>query len=253
MTNKLFILKTAVDATGYEDSCDRIINLVENNSSSYIIPANVHVVMSGYFNQKYQEIINNATLVTPDGMPLVWGLKLLGITNQTRVYGPDLMLVLCEKLANLSIPIYLYGGTELMLEKLHHNLQEKYPNLIIAGTYSPPFRPLTEEEEKEDRQRIQNSGAKVLFVGLGCPKQEQWMARQKDKLNLVMLGVGAAFSFHSGEVSQAPRWMMKIGLEWLYRFLQEPQRLWQRYIINNPLFLILFTWQLITRKSKGQR
>jgi N-acetylglucosaminyldiphosphoundecaprenol N-acetyl-beta-D-mannosaminyltransferase len=245
MSDKLFILKTAVNTVDYQSSCDRIFNAINQNQSCYIIPANVHVIMTGYFNPKYQEIVNKALLVTPDGMPLVWSLKLLGIKKQTRVYGPDLMLILCEKLAQKSIPIYLYGGTETMLNKLEYNLKQKYPNLIVAGSYAPPFRPLTLQEETEDLKKIENSGAKVLFIGLGCPKQEEWMARQKDETNLVMLGVGAAFSFHSGEISQAPRWMMAIGLEWLYRFIQEPKRLAKRYIVNNPLFIILFSLQLL--------
>ncbi|MGH2412858.1 MAG: WecB/TagA/CpsF family glycosyltransferase, partial [Microcystaceae cyanobacterium] len=141
----------------------------------------------------------------------------------------------------------LYGGTQTMLVKLHHNLAKRFPGLVIAGSYSPPFRSLTLEEEARDRERIQTSGAKVVLVGLGCPKQEQWMARQQGKLPAVMIGVGAAFSFHSGEVTQAPRWMMELGLEWLYRLATEPKRLWRRYGINNPAFLFLFGLQLLKK------
>jgi N-acetylglucosaminyldiphosphoundecaprenol N-acetyl-beta-D-mannosaminyltransferase len=142
------------------------------------------------------------------------------------------------------------AAPKLMLETLQQNLVQRFPGLIIAGTHAPPFRPLTLEEEAADRDRIHASGASVVFVGLGCPKQEEWMARQQDKLNAVMVGVGAAFSFHSGAVSQAPRWMMAWGLEWLYRLAMEPTRLWQRYLINNPAFLILFGWQLLrSRRS----
>ncbi len=242
---KKWVLGNQVHTTSYNDACHRIENWTNSKTSCYIIAANVHVIMTGYWNKKYQQIINNAALVTPDGMPLVWGMKLLGIKQQTRVYGPDLMLAFCETAAAKSIPIYLYGGTQSMLAKLETNLQQKYPNLIIAGSYSPPFRPLTPEEEAQDIQRIHASGAKVVFVGLGCPKQEEWMARAKGKLQAVCLGVGAAFSFHSGEVSQAPRWMMNLGLEWLYRLASEPKRLWKRYFINNPAFVVLFALQLI--------
>lgn len=239
------ILGSRVDATNYQDACDRIQTWAEARDSCYIVAANVHVVMTAYWQRQYQQILNQAALVTPDGMPLVWALRLLGIKGQTRVYGPDLMLAWCDRAAQLKMPIYLYGGTESMLQKLQHNLTQQFPGLAIAGSYAPPFRPLTVDEELSDVQRINNSGATVVFVGLGCPKQEEWMARQQGKVTAVMIGVGAAFSFHSGEVAQAPRWMMKIGLEWLYRFAQEPRRLWQRYCINNPAFVILFGWQLL--------
>nr|WP_277881727.1 WecB/TagA/CpsF family glycosyltransferase [Phormidium sp. FACHB-592] len=206
--------------------------------------------MTAYWQRSYQQVINGAALVTPDGMPLVMGLRLLGVKQQQRVYGPDLMLAWCDRAAQAGIPLYLYGGTKLMLDTLQQNLVQRFPGLIIAGTHAPPFRPLTLEEERADRDRIHASGASVVFVGLGCPKQEEWMARQQGKLNAVMVGVGAAFSFHSGEVSQAPRWMMAWGLEWLYRFAMEPARLWRRYLINNPAFLLLFSWQLVrSRRS----
>ena len=241
------IIHTIVNVTSYEDACSRIENWVEEERSVYIVAANVHVVMMGYWQSAYQKIINNAALVTPDGMPLVWGLKLLGAKEATRVYGPDLMIALCDRCSRVKIPIYLYGGTTNMLEQLISNLQSKFPELMIAGSYSPPFRSLTPEEEAEDRERINKSGAKIVFVGLGCPKQEEWMSRQQGKLDAVMVGVVAAFSFHSGEVSQAPRWMMGAGLEWLYRFIQEPGRLWQRYLVNNPTFVVLFGLQLLCK------
>ena len=202
--------------------------------------------MTAYWNLTYQNAINNAALVTPDGMPLVWALRLLGIKNQQRVYGPDLMLDWCNRAAQLNLPIYLYGSTSHTLHKLSAELHLRFPKLLIAGSYAPPFRHLTPAEEDADIQRMRESGAKVVFLGLGCPKQEQWMYRNRGKFPGVMIGVGAAFSFLSGEVKQAPRWMMKFGLEWLYRFSQEPRRLWKRYLINNPVFLILLGSQLIT-------
>lgn len=239
------IIKTRIDGTSYQDACARIEQWANQTKSCYIVAANVHVVMMGYWDQNYQKILNQAALVTPDGMPLVWGLRLLGIKQQSRVYGPDLMLACCDHASQKQIPIFFYGGTNTMLNKLQANMKLKYPNLIITGSYSPPFRPLTETEETIDRQRIEKSGAKVVFVGLGCPKQEEWMARQQGKLTAVMIGVGAAFSFHSGEVAQSPRWMMSLGLEWLYRLTREPKRLWRRYLINNPTFILLFASQLV--------
>lgn len=238
------VLGSRIDATSYADACDRICSWVRERRSCYIIPANVHVVMTAYWQPTYQQIVNQAALVTPDGMPLVWALRLLGIAKQPRVYGPDLMLAWCERAAETGMPLYLYGGTDATLEKLQRSLTQRFPGLVIAGSYAPPFRPLTAAEEQADLARIQASGAPVVFIGLGCPKQEIWMARQQGQLSAVMIGVGAAFSFHSGEVSQAPRWLMRLGLEWLYRLVVEPQRLWRRYLVNNPAFLGLFGLQL---------
>ena len=239
-----YILATQVHATTYKDTTSRIIIWASNKTSCYVVAANVHVVMTAYWQLRYQQIINGAALVTPDGMPLVWALRLLGVAGQPRVYGPDLMLELCEKAATEGIPIYLYGGTEAVLAKLQTNLKQRFPTLAIAGVHSPPFRLLTSAEESNDIDRIHDSGAGIVLVGLGCPKQEEWMARQQGLLQAVMVGVGAAFSFHSGDVSQSPRWMMKLGLEWLYRFAMEPRRLWRRYLVNNPAFIILFGLQL---------
>lgn len=239
------ILKTRVDATSYADACNRIQVWAEAQRSSYVVAANVHVVMTAYFDPAYQQILDQAALVTPDGMPLVWGLRQLGLDKQPRVYGPDLMLAWCERATQVELPIYLYGGTEKTLQKLTAALQHQFPSLSIAGTHAPPFRALSPQEEADDVTRIQQSGARVVFVGLGCPKQEQWMHRQLGQFQGVMIGVGAAFDFFSGEVSQAPRWMMAVGLEWLYRFSQEPRRLWRRYLLNNPLFVLLFGLQVL--------
>ncbi|MGI0494893.1 WecB/TagA/CpsF family glycosyltransferase [Alkalinema pantanalense CENA528] len=245
------ILGSRIDCTSYRDACDRILHWASDRRSCYVIAANVHVVMTAYWQKSYRNIVNHAALVTPDGMPLVLALRLLGRRHQTRVYGPDLMLAVCDRAAQEQISIYLYGGTEETLEKLAMNLKSKFPALSIAGTYAPPFRPLTEAEEAQDCDRVAASGSGIVLVGLGCPKQEQWMARQVDRLPAVMIGVGAAFSFHSGEVSQAPRWMMALSLEWLYRLWAEPKRLWKRYLINNPAFLVLLTLQLL--QTYGRR
>lgn len=238
------ILNAAISSTSYQLACDRIQTLIQGNQSAYIVAANVHVIMTAYWNAAYRQILDAAAIVTPDGMPLVWGMRWLGAKGQTRVYGPDLMLAWCDRATQINQSIYLYGGTPETLELLSANLQATFPTLRIAGTYSPPFRPLTPQEEATDRARIHRSGASVVFVGLGCPKQEEWMYRQMGKLNAVMIGVGAAFKFHSGEVAQAPRWMMRLSLEWAYRLIKEPGRLWSRYLVTNTAFMVLFAAQI---------
>lgn len=248
-----YLLGSRVDATSYDAACDQIERWAMAGRSCYVIAANVHVVMTAYWQRTFQAVVNQAALVTPDGMPLVWALRLLGVPSAVRVYGPDLMLAWCDRAARSGVPIFLYGGTATMLAKLEQRLCDAFPGLAIVGSYAPPFRPLTVEEEAADVERIRGSGARVLLVGLGCPKQEEWMARHQGRLPLVMIGVGAAFSFHSGEVSQAPRWMMRQGLEWLYRLLVEPRRLWRRYLLNNPAFVVLMGWQLVGYWLRGKR
>jgi N-acetylglucosaminyldiphosphoundecaprenol N-acetyl-beta-D-mannosaminyltransferase len=248
------IIDVDIYPTSYEDACDRIQNLVNSKTSGYIVAANVHVVMTALWDRAYRSVVNGAVLVTPDGMPLVWGLRLLGVRDQQRVYGPDLMLAWCDRAAKSGLSIYLYGSKSETLEKLELSLKEKFPQLAIAGSYAPPYIQDIENIEASELRLIRESGASVVFVALGCPKQEFWMAkalsdRDMGKLEIVAIGVGAAFDFHSGQVSQAPRWVMRIGMEWLYRFTQEPQRLWRRYLLNNPLFVILFAWQLLRHKQ----
>ncbi len=238
------ILRTYVSQTTYEQACDRIQTLSQTRQSSYIVAANVHVVMMAYWHSEYREILGKAALVTPDGMPLVMGMRWLGARRQPRVYGPDLMLAWCDRAAKTNLSVYLYGSTPKTLQRLSEKLHGTFPNLRIAGTHSPPFRALTAEEEAADIARIQRSGASVVFVGLGCPKQEEWMYRQLGKLNAVMIGVGAAFQFHSGEIAQAPRWMMRLSLEWCFRLAKEPRRLWSRYLLTNAAFVCLFAQQI---------
>jgi N-acetylglucosaminyldiphosphoundecaprenol N-acetyl-beta-D-mannosaminyltransferase len=251
MSQRISIINVGIDTTSYVDACDRIAVLVQQATSCYIVAANVHVVMTAYWHQDYRQVLDRAKIVTPDGMPLVWGLRSLGVKNQQRVYGPDLMLAWCDRAAHENIPIYLFGATVETLNKLEQKLKLRFPELAIAGKHAPPYfeldDPNFEVQLAEDIELISKSGAKVVFVALGCPKQEFWMSQAQHQLVAVMIGVGAAFDFHSGQVSQAPRWMMAIGLEWLYRFSQEPMRLWQRYLINNPYFVILFGIQHLRR------
>ena len=250
--NVVKIINVDLSCTSYGDTCDRIEQLVQNSSSAYIVAANVHVVMSAYWDREYRQVLENAVIVTPDGMPLVWAMRSLGAKKQQRVYGPDLMLAWCERAAREHLSIYLFGATAATLERLEENLIAKFPNLAIAGKHAPPYLEMRSSDFAAqldlDLETIRASGAKVIFVALGCPKQEFWMSQAQGRLQAVMIGVGAAFDFHSGQVAQAPRWMMASGLEWLYRFIQEPKRLWRRYLINNPCFVILFGWQLLQHK-----
>lgn len=205
------------------------------------------MVMEGINDPAFQEVTNTADLVTPDGMPLVWALKLLGHPEAERVYGPTLTLHVCEAATREGIPVGLYGGTPESLQDFKAFLYQQFPGIQVACAIAPPFRPLTPEEDKTYTAQIVESGARILFVGIGCPKQEWWMYEHRNRLPLVMLGVGAAFDFHSGRVRQAPSVVQRLGLEWFFRLLMEPRRLWRRYAHQNPRFVMLFTRQLLSQ------
>ena len=234
-----------VDATSLEDATRRVLAWSKAGESRYVCVANVHMVMESYDAPNFHKIVNAADLVTPDGVPLVWMLRRLGFPNQERVAGPDLALKICEAASRKGIPVGFYGGTPEVLQSLVTNLKRKYPALKITYAYSPPFRPLTPEEDAQVVEEITGSGTRILFVGLGCPKQERWMAAHKGRVQAVMIGVGAAFDFHAGRLPQAPAWMRRAGLEWLFRLLTEPRRLWRRYARHNPRFVILALMQLL--------
>jgi N-acetylglucosaminyldiphosphoundecaprenol N-acetyl-beta-D-mannosaminyltransferase len=243
------ILGTRVDATTYAEASGMIVRWAQARETRYVCIANVHMVMEAYDSADYRRVVNEADMVTSDGMPLVWGLRKLGLPHATRVYGPDLMPRVLEDAAARGVPIGLYGGgSDESLADLATILQEKYPALVIAFREAPPFRPLTPSEDEEVVRRIDESGARILFVALGCPKQERWMAEHRDRLSCVMLGVGAAFDFLAGVKPKAPAAMQRAGFEWLFRFASEPRRLWRRYLVHNPRFMFLFALQLLKLK-----
>jgi len=244
------ILGTRIDATNYEDATGRIILWAKANESGYVCAANVHMVMEAYDDPDFMHVINSAALVTPDGMPLVWGLRQMGVRGATRVYGPTLTLHVCAAAADNDIPIALYGGTEKSLSAFTTFLNDSFPGIRVVCGIAPPFRPLTVEEDDAYSKQFAASGARILFVGIGCPKQERWMAQHVSKISAVMLGVGAAFDFHSGMVKQAPNVMQLMGLEWLYRLIREPRRLWKRYLKHNPRFILFFSIQLVKSKLR---
>lgn len=213
-------------------------------ASRYVCAANVHMAMEAHDDARLRRLLNNADLVTPDGMPLVWALKLLGIKHATRVYGPDLTLHVCRAAAQMNVPIGLYGGTLQRLEAFVTFLERRFPGIRVVCRIAPPFRALTPEEDETYTRQIIASGARILFVGIGCPKQERWMAAHRARIPAVLLGVGAAFDFHAGIVRQAPSWMQDMGLEWFFRLMMEPKRLWKRYAKHNPRFILHFARQL---------
>jgi len=246
------ILGMRVDPTSYEEATRKVLAWAGAGESRYVCVASVHMVMEAHDDPGFKALVNAADLVTPDGMPLVWMLRRLGYPQQERVYGPELMLRVCERAARQGVPVGFYGGHPEALEALVNNLKSRFPGLRVVYAYSPPFRSLTPEEDEKVTGEINASGARILFVGLGCPKQERWMAEHKNKVQAVMLGVGAAFDFHAGRVRQAPAWMQRAGLEWLFRLLMEPRRLWRRYLRHNPRFIALAMAQLLgLRREMG--
>jgi len=244
-----YILKTRVDPINYKETTQKIIEWAEKGESRYVCAATVHMVMEAFDSEEFCQVVNNADLVTADGMPLVWMLRLLGHKDQKRCCGPELILWVNKAAAEKGIPVGFYGSTPEVLHDLKKNLLQKFPKLKIVYMYSPPFRSLLPEEEKQVIKEINQSEARILFVGLGCPKQERWMARHRGKIKVVMLGVGAAFDFHAGHKHIAPKWMQNLGLEWLFRLCCEPRRLWRRYLYHNPRFLYYAFQQIIFKKQ----
>lgn len=239
------ILGTPVKPTSYADASNVACTWAAGRLSRYICIATVNNIMEAHDSPAFAQVMNNADLVTPDGVPLVWALRLLGHKKATRVYGPDLTPIILEKAAAAGLCVGFYGGAPAVLDRLLRAVIRRFPTLQVAYAVSPPFRPLTSEEDAAVVQAINLSGARILFIGLSTPKQDYWMAAHKGRVQAVMLGVGAAFDFLAGTKHQAPRWMMRIGMEWFFRLLTEPRRLWRRYLKHNPRFVVLFLMQLL--------
>lgn len=242
---RLNILGVGISALTLPQAVAQICAWIEQQAREYVSVCTVHTVMECQRNATMRQAVNRAGLGTPDGMPLVWlGRRWQNQAEVGRVYGPDLMLALGEASVERGYRHYFYGGAAGTPERLAETLQQRFPGLAVAGAYSPPFRPLTPAEEAEIITRINTAKADVVWVGLGTPKQDLWMLRQRPHLTApVLIGVGAAFDFHTGRIPQAPRWMQQRGLEWLFRLVQEPRRLWYRYLVYNPLFVLLVAAQ----------
>lgn len=243
------ILGMKVDVTSPEAAVGLIQAWSSDSVGHYVCVSNVHMCMECFDSKEFQSVVNSADLVVPDGRPLVWAQKMLGYASASQVRGMDLVLKTCERAADRGIKVGFYGGTCQILDDLQSVLHARYDNLKIVCLIAPPFRVLTKDEDKFYVNEIRDSGAQILFVGIGCPKQEYWMAEHKDNLGCVMLGVGAAFDFLAGRKRHAPHWMQVIGLEWLFRLLSEPRRLWKRYLKHNPRFLWYFSKQLIRTRD----
>ncbi len=232
------ILGVGVSAIDVGQALETITKWIEDGERRYVCVSGVHGLMECQRDASLRRIHNQAGLVTPDGMPLVWLSRLKGFRGVRRVYGPDLMLDCCRVSIERGYRHFLYGGADGVPELLAERLRQRFPGLRVVGCLSPPFRALTTEEDEGIVRRINDADPDIVWVGLSTPKQERWMHAHRDRiLAPVLIGVGAAFDFHAGLKRQAPRWMRHSGLEWLFRLGTEPRRLWRRYLINNPLFL----------------
>ena len=242
---KYFLLGSKVNIITCQKAAQKVINWAEKNESRYVCLANAHMIMQAYDSKSFWEILNAADLTTPDGMSIVWSLRILGINNHEQICGRELTLSICAQAAQRKIPVGFYGSSQDVLEALVTNLKQRYPALDIPYIYSPPFRSLSSQEEEVIVQDVKASGVRILFIGLGCPKQEYWMAKHKKHFPGVMLGIGAAFDFLSGFKLCPPRWMQNMGLEWLFRLCLEPRRLWYRNLWYSPRFVIAFALQVL--------
>jgi len=239
-----FVLGMRVDGTSYRETAEAIAELVSAGGGGAVCVSTVHMVMEAFDDPDFQRIVNSADRVTPDGVPLVWALRLLGIEKAERVYGPSLLPIVCDLARERGLSVGFYGGSAEVLDELVRRMGRRFPGLNVSFAFAPPFRALSADEDQKLIEGIEDSETNILFVGLGCPKQERWLAEHRNSLSCVMVGVGAAFDFHAGNKAQAPAWMQASGLEWLFRLCCEPKRLWRRYLYNNPRFLFHFVRQL---------
>lgn len=247
----LRLLGVNISRVDYDSAVAAIIQAARRRQSFGVTALAVHGVMEAYRDRTFADVLNRLDLVTADGQPVRWALNLLGARElRDRVYGPTLTLKICESAAAEGLPIYFYGSTQKVLDCLTRSLRERFAGLVIAGSQADRFRDPMPCEDEEDIRAINSSGARIVFVGRGCPRQERWVAAHLGKIEAPMIAVGAAFDFHAGTLPQAPKILQDHGLEWLFRLALEPLRLWRRYLILNPLFVWKFGRQLMTAKLK---
>jgi N-acetylglucosaminyldiphosphoundecaprenol N-acetyl-beta-D-mannosaminyltransferase len=241
-----------VTALSFDDQITLMVDWATQRLSKTVCIANVHMLVEAYQNSSFAEILKRSDLVTPDGMPLVWMLRLMGVSNQDRIAGLDVLQAICQRAPSYNISVFFLGSEQVILDRIKTRLQQDFPTLQIAGMEPLPFRQCTVEEDSALVQRLNQSGAGIVFVSLGCPKQERWMAQHKGQVHAVMIGLGGAFPVYAGLLRRAPRLVRSVGLEWLYRLMQEPRRLWKRYSTTIPIFLWLASKQLLKAQRDAQ-
>jgi N-acetylglucosaminyldiphosphoundecaprenol N-acetyl-beta-D-mannosaminyltransferase len=247
------VIGVQVDVLTWEGALSRIASWGRAHESRYVCFSNVHSAVTAAFDPGFHQVIADSDMCTPDGAPVTWMLRQLGAHGQRRLNGPDLMWRYFAAQAPLAGKVYFYGGSPEALRLLRARVEAEFPGLEVVGTWSPPFRPATRAEDADDVARINASGAHVVFVGLGCPKQEGWMADHRGQVHAVMIGVGAAFDYHAGLQPRAPQWMQHHGLEWAHRLVCEPRRLWRRYLFTNIPFLFMGGAQWLSSRINGAR
>ncbi len=245
---RLNLLSLSISTGSYKEITENILSLAQMRVSSYTCVANVHMLIEAHWDKEFADVVNNADVITPDGKPITWGLRLMHQQNQVRVSGMDLLPSLLTGAVEKQVSVYFLGGTERMLERTRLYAANNCPDLQIAGLFSPPFRTLTEEEEEEIVQNINTSGAGLVLIAMGCPKQEKWMAAMKGRIHACMIGIGGALPVMIGQQKRAPMWMQNAGLEWAYRLGQEPRRLFKRYAVTNTTFIWLMMRQYLAYK-----
>jgi N-acetylglucosaminyldiphosphoundecaprenol N-acetyl-beta-D-mannosaminyltransferase len=240
------VLGVGVHAINMEEAVTFLLDSVARRRKGYVCVTGVHGIMEAQNNCRFRITLNESMLTTPDGMPTVWLGRLAGHKQMDRVFGPDLMLNVCRESVSRGLKHFLYGGAPGVAEELKRNLEGRFPGLQVVGTYTPPFRPLSMEEHFDLVQRVNEAKPDIIWVGLSTPKQERFMAEYLPKFNAsLMFGVGAAFDLHTGRMTDSPDWVKKAGMQWAHRLLQDPRRLWKRYLVNNPKFLMAITAQLL--------
>ena len=243
------VIGSPINASPFNTQIKMILDWASNHESRVVCVANAHMLTEAYRHSGLSYVLKNADLVTPDGMPLVWMMRLIGARNQNRVAGMDILWALCQLAPLQNVSVFFLGSEASILEKIKKKLEHEFPNLKIAGMEPLPFSPLTPTDDEAIIQKIHESGAEVVFVSLGCPKQEYWIDQHKGKIQAVMIGLGGVFPIVAGLHKRAPSWMRESGLEWFYRLIQEPRRLGTRYIKTIPLFIWLALKQLLILRS----
>lgn len=239
MIPRVDVLGVGVSAVNLDTAAAEIQRWIDDAEQHYVCVSGVHGVMESQRDSALRDIHNESGLTTADGMPLVWSARFAGARAASRVYGPDLMLKMAEQAVRNATRWYFYGGKEGVAQKLAERLTERYPGLLVVGHHTPPFRDLTQSEDEAVIAEINDARPDIVWVGLSTPKQERWMAAHVGRLDApVLVGVGAAFDIHAGTLRQAPRWMQRSGMEWAFRLVMEPRRLWRRYLRNNPAFVL---------------